>query len=117
MAQWLFCPEFMEYRGGFYRADSFSSENVDNWLRNRERTVPVVEEVTNRVKLWDVFGSCQLDGLERNLEELAESLAVCWRGALAARFPDRRFVVLADDTANGVYGPGVTFFQDDPVQP
>ena len=114
MTQWLFCPELVEYRGGVFMADRFTESNIDNWLRNPDLPVTAVEEVVNRVKLWDVFGSVDMDTLTPSLEDLARSIAICWRGTLAEAFPSRSFVVLPETEENGVYGPGVTFFSGPP---
>ena len=110
MAQWLFCPEVTEYRGGVYRADSFDPANVDRWMQNAELTIPAIEEVNNRIKFWDLFAYADLDELGPHLEELARSVATCWRGTLADAFPGRSFVVHSETEEDGVYGPGVTFF-------
>ncbi len=114
MAQWLFCPQFVEYRGGVYLADRFTESTIDNWMRRTDLTVPAVEEVVNRVKLWDVFGDVDMDDLTPSLEDLACSIAVCWKGVLAEAFPGRAFVVRSETEEFGVYWPGVTFFGDPP---
>lgn len=113
MAQWLFCPELVEYRGGVYRRDIFDSSNIDNWMKNEALTIPAIEDANNRVKLWDIFTNVDTSELTPQLEELARSIAICWKGVLADAFPGRPFVVESETEENGVYGPGVTFFSGD----
>lgn len=110
MSQWLFCPDFVEVRGGFFRLHDATLRNVDHWLQSPGMTLTDIELLLNTVHLWSIFQNCDISGLDEALDTLAEAVASSWRGVLRDRFPDRRFTVLADDTATGHYGPGVTFF-------
>jgi hypothetical protein len=56
MAQWLFCPEPVEYCHGIYLRERFEANNVDDWLRELG-SVRLVEEVVNRTKIHDLFAA------------------------------------------------------------
>jgi hypothetical protein len=79
-------------------------------MQNPELTTPAIEAVNNRLKFWDLFAYADLDEIGPHLEELARSVATCWRGVLTDAFPGRPFVILAETGEDGVYGPGVTLF-------
>lgn len=110
MAQWLYSPTLIEYRDGVYLADNFLAKFDDDWLDKAGHHVATVEEVTNRVNLWDIFDQVDLAGFDRYLQDLAETLRKCWTGTLLAAFPDRHFTVVTASEEEGSYGPSVTFY-------
>ncbi|MER6988202.1 hypothetical protein ABT337_01995 [Saccharopolyspora hirsuta] len=114
-AQWLFCPNFIEHRGGVFRselpAESSGSRrrNIDTWFSGREDRVDLVEFHANTTTLWDVFTNDDTTGYEEDLSQLACTIAECWRALLARQFPERQFAVEVRDDENS-YGPQITFY-------
>ena len=103
----LFAPEFVEYRGGVFRADEFDRENVDTWFEQNQGDIPSVESVVNHVHLFDVVTDNYENDQPADLWAIALRLADVWRAVLTTRFPDRSFEV----SCLVGYGPEVSFFQ------
>lgn len=115
-AQWLFCPEFLEYRGGVFFSkypESSSGErkaSLDAWISGREDQMSVAERNANLVTLPDVFSGSDTEPYEEDLSQLARSIAECWRALLKMRFPDREFTVEVFDDWDDPYDPKITFY-------
>ncbi|MGH4017840.1 MAG: hypothetical protein ACRDT0_01070 [Pseudonocardiaceae bacterium] len=110
-AQWLFCPEFLEYRGCVMLARRFDLDIVDEWFERLDGDATRVEMIANLVALYDLFTASETEGqapASEDILQLARTLQLCWRGLLHEQFSDRRFdvVVIDDETSNG---PEVTF--------
>lgn len=86
-AQWLFCPNFVEYRD----------------------CVVVVKTGDDEGNLAD-----QKDNYEQYLPALARSVARCWEGLLTVRFPDRRFTVEVYGDSASELDPNITFYTSTP---
>jgi hypothetical protein len=115
-AQWLFAPDFAEYRSGIFRTElpRGLSENdrkvLDDWHTEFNGDVPKVEKIANLLTFNDAFTACDLAPYEEDLPQLARAVARSWDAQLRVEFPDRVFQVeVYDDAAS--YGPQVTFFQ------
>ncbi|MFE0024571.1 hypothetical protein [Amycolatopsis sp. NPDC059021] len=112
-AQWLFVPDFVEYRGGIFRAelprglDGKGRKVLDDWFAHFSGDVSKVEEKGNLLILWDL--SSEADAHDDDLVQLARTLERLWRLQLKDRFPDREFTFEVLD-GDGSYGPQVTFY-------
>jgi hypothetical protein len=117
-ARWLFCPDFIEYRGcviveknravggsGLAPADQAI---VDDWFSTLGDDRAAVEAKVNLLNVADLFASVDTTPFEDDLSGLARSIAECWQGLLAVRYPGRRFTVEVYDDDFGA-GPEVTF--------
>lgn len=80
---------------------------VDEWLNHLGDNVPAVESKVNLLNLRDLFASVDLTPFDNDLLGLANSIAECWRGLLAVRYPQRRFNVEVYDLEDG---PELTFY-------
>ena len=112
-AGWLFNPTTVTYRGGVFLAERFAASNVDEWFERYPAEPSRIESVVNRVVLYDYFTNCDTDPYEDALPGLAADIGICWRGVLAARYPQLTVnVEVADGTDDSDYGPSVTFWTD-----
>lgn len=111
-AGWLFCPETVEYRGAIFLAENFDPANADTWFGELGGAPDRVEAMVNQVKLYDVFGNCDLSAVGDDLRQLAMAIGECWQGVLSTRYPDRDVTVEVSDEADGSYGPTVTFWSE-----
>jgi len=101
-------PRFVEYRGGVFLGFAFNQVVIDDWFARLD-DVGDVERIVNHVHVWDLLPSNGF--VEAEAQLLVEPMAWFWRMALRGEFPDRTFVVAA--TADGSYGPELTFSQAD----
>jgi hypothetical protein len=113
-AQWLYVPDFVEYRGGIFRAElplgltDRRRKNLDGWFDKFNGDIPKVENVGNMLSLWGSLLSSDTDQFDEDLSQLARTLARAWDALLRVEFPDRAFQVeVYDDDEEG---PQVTFF-------
>jgi hypothetical protein len=113
-AAWLFCPETVEYRDCLFLKDRFDAANVDTWFDRLEGDRADVEAMVNQTKLYDVFSNSDLDGHDDDLEELALAVGDCWRGVLAASYPEHGVTVEVSTEEDGAYGPTITFWTNHP---
>jgi hypothetical protein len=109
-AGWIFCPATIEYRGGLFLVDRFNQKNVDQWLAQFDGDVGRTEVMVNQTKLYDLFGSQDIEGHDTDLSQLSEAIGECWQGVLSARYPDLDIVVEISGEEDGSYGPTVTFW-------
>lgn len=115
-AQWLFAPDFIEYRGGVFWTElprgltSEDSALVDQWFDSLGGDVSKVERISNLLTLWDLFVAADAEPDIVGLDQLARSIGRTWDALLQAEFPERKFVVEVRDEDEGSYGPQVTFF-------
>jgi hypothetical protein len=117
-AKWLFCPEFVEYRGCVLAAknrlptesglDEYDRKIVDSWFDALGDHRPAVEAKANLLMFDSVFSSADTTAFDDDLPGLAQAVAQCWQGLLAVRYPGRRFTFEVQDDADG--GPELTFF-------
>jgi hypothetical protein len=118
-AQWLFVPEFVEYRGGVFFTDvpaGFSQgrrKTLDGWFEKYEGLAAPVEKIGNWLILWFQFGSDRelMMELDSELVQLGRTIRDCWDALLRVRYPDRRFEVVFTDDDD--HGPQVTFHSVD----
>jgi len=79
----LFCPELVNYRGGWFLADNFDEGNADIWFGETGATVAGVEAMLNHIHLqYDTFGSGRREQPEMTNEEamaFGEVLAYHWK--------------------------------------
>lgn len=120
-ARWLFCPDFAEYRDCVIviknRAAGANEPGlaqhdeaiVDDWFTALGADRAAVEAKVNLLNVAGLFASVDTTPFESDLAGLAHSIAECWRGLLAVRYPDRRFTVEVYDDESGA-GPELTFF-------
>ncbi|GAB2664449.1 hypothetical protein GCM10027271_24270 [Saccharopolyspora gloriosae] len=114
--QWLFRPNFLEYRGIVFATDEPTEPNpaqkktLDDWLSHFNGDISKVEFKSNLTILPDVFTNLTLDEHIEDISIFAESIADCWRGLLKLHFPDRDFVVEVFDDPEEPYDPQITFY-------
>ena len=113
-SQWLFRPNFIEYRGGVFRSNHTSPTErataiYDEWFDTFQGSIADTEFKVNLTVVPDLFAG-DLEPYEEDLSGLAHSIAACWRGLLKLQFPDREFVVDVFDDPNEPYDPQITFY-------
>jgi hypothetical protein len=113
--RWLFCPDFTEYRdcvlvvkNGAAGLAEHDEAIVDDWFTELGDDRAAVEAKANLLNVAGLFASVDTTPFENDLPGLTRSIAQCWRGLLAVRYPDRRFTVETYDDS-GV-GPELTFY-------
>jgi hypothetical protein len=95
-AQWLFCPNFVEYRGCVVVVKNGDGEgnlgdqkeNVEHWFDYFRGDIRNTEAKANLLRIAGLFVSTDDDPYEQNPPALARSVARCWEGLLAVQFPD-----------------------------
>lgn len=113
-AQWLYVPDFVEYRGGVFRSElprglgDRKRANLDGWFDKFDGDVSKVENVGNLLALWGSVLASDTDQYDEDLSQLARTLAKTWDALLRVEFPDRAFQVEVYDDDDE--GPQVTFF-------
>jgi hypothetical protein len=113
-AQWLFSPDFVEFRGGIFRTElpqgltEDTRAILDQWFDKFDGDVTKVERIANQLTLWDLFAVADVEPHDEELQQLARSIGRSWNALLKAEFSDRNFIVDVNDE-NGSYGPQVTF--------
>ena len=122
-AQWLFCPDFVEYRGCVVVVKNGDDEGnltdqekagIDAWYDYFHGDIRNTESKANLLNIPDLFASTDITAYEQDLPALARSVARCWEGLLALQFPDHRFTVeVLGDSATEV-GPDITFHTSTP---
>ncbi len=120
-AQWLFCPNFVEYRGCVVVVKDGDDEGnltdehkktIDDWLDYFREDIPSTEVKANLLHLSGVFTGFGEIPKEYDLYllALARSVARCWEGLLAVQFPDRRFTVEVYGDSVSELDPEITFY-------
>ncbi len=114
-AQWLFCPNFFNYRGIVFASDfdevsEADKERLDEWFTHFGGDIAKTEFKGNLTILPDVFMGSDLEPYAEDLSYLAQTIARCWRGLLTLQFPDREFHVEVFDDPNEPYDPQITFY-------
>lgn len=99
----LYWPKFVEYRDCVFLSFKFDRHAINDWYGRLQGDCRAVESVVNHVHLWDYF-VITLESEYAALPKLAESIAVMWRAAVQAAFPDREFEIAVSD-GSGDYGP------------
>jgi hypothetical protein len=114
VAQWLYVPEFFEYRGGVFVSGlplGFTEQRrkyIDNSLEHFDGNLEPVENLANLIELRDIFIEVDLDIYYDDMVQVGRSVRDSWEALLKARFPDRDFYVhFSDDDPEA--GPLVTF--------
>ena len=117
-AQWLYIPDFTEYRGLFLQTEDpegITEERRLNHDANLERygnDAHKVEWYANWTIVWSVLGINDPDDVEffdDDAVQLGRVLQSAWRDLLKARFPTVAFETefMNDDD----HGPSVTFYR------
>lgn len=120
-AQWLFCPDFVEYRGCVVIVTDGGDEGnltnqdkktIDDWLTYFRGDIRNTEAKANLLRIAGPFTGLREipDEYEQYLPALARSVARCWKGLLAVRFPDRRFTVEVYGDSASELDPEITFY-------
>ncbi|MCB1257655.1 MAG: hypothetical protein KDB26_11140 [Microthrixaceae bacterium] len=103
-------PDLIDFRGCVLLRERFSHSSFEEWWEQLDGDVPEIESVVNHLHLWDLFEVEDEDVLaDRALGDLAVAIASSWRCLLAETYPDRRFHVRVTTSANGDYGPTISF--------
>lgn len=118
-AQWLFSPNFVEYRGCVVVVKNGDDEgnltdgnkaNIDDWYDYFHGDIRNTEAKANLLHIAGLFASTDEDPYEQYLPALARSVARCWEGLLALRFPDRQFIVEVYGDSASELDPNITFY-------
>lgn len=88
----LLWPDLVNYRGGVFIADAFSTTVFDTWNLQLDGELIEIERAMNHVHLCDLANSFKTLGTP-NLEYLANMISNCWRCRLKQAYPDQRFCV------------------------
>ena len=99
----LLCPRFVDVEGAVLLERKWSSKSFQSWQEHFHGDLRAVESMLNHEHLWDLFTS-DGDADKAALEIVAERMAITWKAAAEAQFPDRAFVCEVTDE----YGPTVT---------
>lgn len=122
-AQWLFCPDFVEYRGCVVVVKEGDDEGnltdqekagIDAWYDYFHGDIRNTEAKANLLRIAGLFASTDEDPYEQYLPPLARSVARCWEGLLALRFPDHRFTVEVRGDSASEADPEITFYTSTP---
>jgi hypothetical protein len=114
-AQWLYAPDFIEYRGGVFRADlprglsERKRASIDEWIDEPGGSVSKAEYHSNWLLLWDMFAACDLEKFDEDIIQLGRTIKCVWDALLKAKYPNRNFRVEYSDD-NEDHGPQVTFY-------
>lgn len=113
-AQWLYVPDFVEYRGGVFSVESPQGltearrKTLDDWFTHYHGAVSSVERIGNLIEFWEFFRQSVVKDFDEEIAQTARSVRDSWDALLKSRFPEREFVVeFLDDNETG---PRVTFF-------
>ena len=101
------CPRFVDVEGAVLLETSTDPENFREWKEHFNGDMRAVESMLNHEHLWDLFpGDGEKD--QATLEVVAERMAITWKAAAEAQFPDRTFTCEVTDD----YGPTITITTD-----
>lgn len=123
VAQWLFCPDFVEYRGCLVVVKEGDDEGnltdqekagIDAWYDYFHGDIRNTEAKANLLHIAGLFVSIDEDPYEQYLPALARSVARCWEGLLGVRFPDRRLTVEVYGDSASELDPSITFYTSTP---
>lgn len=117
--QWLYAPDFVEYRGGIFRAElplgiqGIKRDILDSWFKAFDGDILKAEQAGNMLNLWGSLNSPDTDQFDDDnfyddLMQLATTLGRAWDALLRVEFPDRCFQVDVYDHPDD--GPQVTFY-------
>lgn len=123
--QWLFCPDFVEYRGcvvvvkdGDDKGNLTDEDRraIDHWYDYFRGDIRSTEGKANLLHVAGLFTGLKEipDEYARYLPALARSVARCWEGLLAVQFPDRRFTVEVYGDSPDELDPEITFYSSTP---
>ncbi|WP_346113353.1 hypothetical protein [Nonomuraea maheshkhaliensis] len=104
----LLCPRFIEYRDCVFLEFAFEENSVNSWFNELKGDRAKVEAVVNHVHLWDFFAPAS-EADNEALQDFAARMAETWRHSARKQFPQRKFVVEANDGLND-YGPTVVIY-------
>lgn len=122
-AQWLFCPDFVEYRGCVVVVKEGNDEGnltdqekagIDAWYDYFHGDIRNTEAKANLLRIAGLFALTDEDPYEQYLPPLARSVARCWEGLLALRFPGHRFTVEVLGDSASEADPEITFYTSTP---
>ena len=99
----LLCPRFVDVEGAVLLETSADPTGFQTWKEYFNGDLRAVEAMLNHEHVWDMF-TYDDETNEAALEIVAERMAITWKAAAEAQFPDRAFVCEVTDE----YGPTVT---------
>lgn len=108
----LFWPDFIEIDNCVLLSEAYDPTHFNKWKEHFQGDGPRIEAAVNRTRLDDLFMHVP-EGVEFSvqlLEYLAQCLLMCWKHALEAAFPDRRFTFYYG-TLPEESSPTITFHQ------
>lgn len=112
-AQWLYVPDFVEYRGGIFTVQrpigltDRAKGILDDWFAHYGGEVAPVERIGNLLELWDLFDESDVEEFHDEIMQIAYSMRDSWLALLKLRFPGRDFEVYVSDDHET--GPGISF--------
>ncbi|WP_326590782.1 hypothetical protein [Streptomyces sp. NBC_01294] len=102
----VFWPRFVEVQGCVLWDRVYEKSNFADWYENCSGDTRKIEMTLNRLRVWQLVESRDVEEDSQALKFAAERIARAWRAALYVEFPGRDFVVGVDDSEDG---PIVTF--------
>jgi hypothetical protein len=119
-SQWLYVPDFFEYRGGVFVSglpQGLTDERrigLDKMFLDFGGRVASVESLANLLEFWLIFGMSDIEAYYDEIEQTARSVRESWEALLKARYPTREFNVYFRNDDPDV-GPLVSFHTVEPV--
>ncbi|MFF3950525.1 hypothetical protein ACFYYN_37815 [Streptomyces sp. NPDC001902] len=100
-------PRFVEVDDCVLWERAYEESNYAVWRQRLSGEARKIEATLNRLHVWAIVESRDVDEDRRALDFIAECAAKAWRATLTADFPDRSFDVKVVDSPDG---PVVTFY-------
>ncbi|MGW9082993.1 hypothetical protein [Streptomyces yangpuensis] len=94
-------PKFIEVQGCVLWDRVYEESNFAHWHENLAGDIWRIEATLNRLRVWDLVASDDVDEDRQALKFTAENIARAWRAALGAQFPGRAFDVGVIDSEDG----------------
>lgn len=105
----MLCPRFVDVEGAVLLETNADTETFQSWKQHFDGDLHAVESMLNHEHVWDLF-PVNGEKDQAALEIVAERMAITWKAAAEAQFPDRTFTCQVTDD----YGPTVTLWTSGP---
>lgn len=105
----LLCPRFVDVEGAVLLETSADPKGFQEWKEPFHGDTRAVESMLNHEHVWDLF-PVNGEKDQAALEIVAEHMAITWKAAAGAQFPDRTFTCEVTDD----YGPTLTIWTSGP---
>jgi hypothetical protein len=86
----LFWPDFVEYDGGIFLAESFNQEIYEQWKAELGNDIAAIERVMNHQHIDDLLPGAENVGID-NLFALGKVIKQMWENRLKSCYPKRNY--------------------------